>query len=257
MSIVHKTHESEFDPGMNCVLSDLSEDHYGDVVGDGAHPMLGWNITNFKKNPIALWSHNAREPIGTWRDVRVEHGALLGRLHMAPKGSSPRIDELSALLAAGVLKGISVGFIPSESKPRENGGRHFLRQTLVEASLVAIPANPSALLTAKALGVSKQTIDMIFKQDDQDDFMDENDCVVQMIEDGMDADEAVEFCSDIFNRRGRRLSDTLEKIAERQARTRAAYEAQARSHRDPPKPAFDNTWRGVKLPGLTWRGKKI
>jgi len=35
---------------------------------------------------------------------------------------------------------------------------------LVETSLVCIPANPSALLQAKALGVSTATIRMIFKE---------------------------------------------------------------------------------------------
>ena len=164
MSIVHKTNASEFDEGLNCVLSDLTEDRYGDIVGDGSHPMLGWDVADFKRNPIALFNHQSNFPIGTWKDLHVKDGALRGRLHMAPKGSSDRIDELKALLAARVLKGISVGFVPTEYKPRDNGGSHFLRQQLVEASLVSVPANPSALLTAKALGVSKHTIDMVFKQ---------------------------------------------------------------------------------------------
>lgn len=164
MPLIHKTHDADFDEGLNGVLSDLTEDRYGDVVGDPVHPMLGWDTKDFLRNPIALFNHKSDFPIGRWRDLHVKDGKLLGRLDMAPKGSSPRIDELSALLAAGVLKGISVGFVPSEYKPRDNGGRHYLRQTLVEASLVSVPANPSALLTAKALGISKQTIDMIFKQ---------------------------------------------------------------------------------------------
>src|SRR5882762_3664237 len=145
MSIVHKTNASEFDEGLNCILSDLTEDRYGDIVGDGSHPMLGWDVTDFSKNPIALFNHQSSFPIGTWKNLHVEGKALRGRLHMAPTGSSPRIDELNALLAAGVLRGISVGFVPKEHKPRDNGGRHYLRQTLVEASLVSVPANPSAL----------------------------------------------------------------------------------------------------------------
>jgi HK97 family phage prohead protease len=164
MSIIHKTNEAEFDQGLNCVLSDLTEDRYGDIVGDASHPTLGWMMDDFKKNPIALFNHQSSFPIGTWKDLHVKDGALRGRLVMAPKGSSSRIDELKALLSAGVLKGISVGFIPVEQKPRDTGGYNFLRQKLVEASLVSVPANPSALLTAKALGVSRQTIAMIFNQ---------------------------------------------------------------------------------------------
>jgi hypothetical protein len=63
-----------------------------------------------------------------------------------------------------VVKGISVGFRPVESKPLGNSGTHYLKQKLVEASLCAVPANPAALLTAKALGISKDTIQKIFNQ---------------------------------------------------------------------------------------------
>ena len=163
MSIVHKTNDAGFDEGLGCVLSDLTPDSYGDVVGNPADPMLGWDVKDFARNPIALWSHDSRSPIGTWRDVNVANGALRGRLVLAPHGSTKLVDELRALLAANVVRGVSVGFKPVESKPRTNGGTHYLRQTLVEASLCAVPANPSALLTAKALGISKDTIQKIFK----------------------------------------------------------------------------------------------
>jgi HK97 family phage prohead protease len=162
MSIIHKTNDAGFDAGLGCILSDTTVDAYGDVVGNPADPNLGWDTKDFMRNPIALWSHDSRSPIGTWRDVGVTNGALRGRLHLAPSGSTKLVDELKALLAAGVLKGISVGFSPIEYGPRK-GGIHYLKQKLVEASLVSVPANPSALLTAKALGISKETSQKIFK----------------------------------------------------------------------------------------------
>jgi HK97 family phage prohead protease len=165
MKIVHKTNVSNFDAGLGCVLSDMSVDAYHDVVGDPSDSNLGWNLDDFKKNPIALWSHDSRSPIGVWRDVSVVNRALRGVLHLAPPGSTRLVDELRALLAANVVKGISVGFSPIEYKPRgDGGGTHYLKQKLVEASLVSVPANPAALLTAKALGISKETIQKIFKQ---------------------------------------------------------------------------------------------
>jgi len=279
--MIHKTNEAEFDQGLNCVLSDLTEDRYGDIVGDPAHPMLGWDIANFVKNPIALFGHQSSFPIGVWRDVHVTDGALRGRLHMAPKGSSPRIDELKALLAAGVLKGISVGFSPTEAKPRDNGGMQFLRQELVEASLVSVPANPSALLTAKALGVSKATIAMVFKQSDEQDFMEE--CISNLEDQGVDDAEAV--CAIMWEEsaataavRARTIA-VLNKVDARLAREYEASAAgQAKRHteetianftrtqqrlvpHDPP-PYVPNgqyvTWRGQKIDlRMTWRGKKI
>jgi hypothetical protein len=99
--------------------------------------------------------------------VHVKDRALRGHLHLAPPGTTKLVDELRALLAANVVRGISVGFRPVESKPRGNGGgTHFLRQTLIEASLVSVPANPAALLTAKALGISRETIAKVFKPSD-------------------------------------------------------------------------------------------
>jgi Caudovirus prohead serine protease len=278
---VHKTTNAGFDEGLNCILSDMTPDSYGDVIGDAAHPTLGWDLKDFLKNPIALWSHSNRDPIGSWRNVSVANGKLLGRLQLAPPGSTRLVDELRALLAADVLRGVSVGFKPTESKPLGNYGTHYLRQTLVEASLVAVPANPAALLCAKALGVSKQTIAMVFKQS-EDDFLDMEDCVVQMIEDGMDAEEAVAFCSvnqeqrlaKALKARARAMAEVQridDQIANEyswaEQKRRQTEKANARSARwnatlpqDPPPfvpSGGHGSWRGKKLPGPTWRGKPV
>jgi HK97 family phage prohead protease len=281
MPTVHKTNDAaEFDQGLNCILSDLTEDRYGDVVGDGTHPMLGWDLAEFNRNPIALFNHQSSFPIGTWKNLRVENGALVGRLHMAPKGSSPRIDELKALLSAGVLRGISVGFIPVEHKQRDTGGYHYLRQKLVEASLVSVPANPAALLTAKTLGVSKQTIAMVFKSE-QDEFMEQ--CISDL--EGEGVEDAEQVCQIIWQERRlehalkaranamaevKRIDDQIaseysweEQIRRQREQTIANWTRHALKHRDPPKQPHDpvnapyGTWRGVKLPGPTWRGKPI
>jgi phage head maturation protease len=63
---------------------------------------------------------------------------------------------------------VSVGFFPTESKLRtdsKKGGIHYLKQTLIEVSLVSIPANPAALLEAKRLGVSSEMIRKVFNQE--------------------------------------------------------------------------------------------
>jgi HK97 family phage prohead protease len=158
MSIIHKTTESSTNGG-DFILSDATPDHYDDTIDPN-----GWDLENFKKNPIALFNHNSDFPIGRWTNLRIEKGALRGRLVMAPEGTSSRIDEIIKLIKCGVLRAVSVGFKPKSSEPRKSGGRHYSAQILVETSLVCIPANPSALLQAKALGVSTATIKMIFKE---------------------------------------------------------------------------------------------
>jgi HK97 family phage prohead protease/HK97 family phage major capsid protein len=157
-----KTH-AENVHGMEFILSDESIDRMGDVIQSD-----GWDTEAFKKNPIALFNHNPSFPIGKWSDLRVENKALRGKLQLAPKGTSDRIDEIRKLIDADILKAVSVGFREIECDKRKNadgswgGGLHFTKQELIETSLVAVPANPNALAIAKSLNVSPQTLDLVF-----------------------------------------------------------------------------------------------
>jgi HK97 family phage major capsid protein/HK97 family phage prohead protease len=158
--VVHKTH-AEIVQGMEFVLSDESADRLGDIiVADG------WDINSFQRNPVALFNHNPSFPIGRWEGLHVHKSALRGRLVMAPEGTSARIDEIRKLIDAGILKAVSVGFRDIESEPLDKKnpfrGRRYLKQELVETSLVAIPANPNALAISKSLGISPATLDLVF-----------------------------------------------------------------------------------------------
>jgi HK97 family phage prohead protease/HK97 family phage major capsid protein len=159
--IRHKTHAGEI-AGMEFVLSDESIDRMGDVIAAD-----GWDLTNFNKNPVALFSHRSDFPIGVWRNLRSDGKALRGHLELAPEGTSPRIDEIRKLIDAGILKAVSVGFKPIKSVERKDDegrwlGQHFLKQELVETSVVAVPANPNALVVAKSLKISPETLTLIF-----------------------------------------------------------------------------------------------
>jgi HK97 family phage major capsid protein/HK97 family phage prohead protease len=168
--IVHKTHaepvvEREF------VLSDETEDRMHDIIMSA-----GWELDDFKKNPIALFNHNPSLPIGTWSDVQVKDGKLRGKLNLLEKGKVARIDEIRALIDAGILKAVSVGFAPLESEMMKAGdpfaGQRFKRQALVETSLVTVPANPNALALAKSLKISDDTVKLIFAKPGNRDALD-------------------------------------------------------------------------------------
>ena len=159
--VMHKTHAADVS-GMEFVLSDESPDRMDDVISAD-----GWELANFKKNPIALFGHRSDFPIGKWRDLKVDKGELRGHLQLAPEGTSPRIDEIRRLIDAGILKAVSVGFRPLAHETRKNDdgdfiGFHFTKQELVECSLVSVPANPNALSVAKSLKVSSATLDLVF-----------------------------------------------------------------------------------------------
>lgn len=162
MTIIHKVLAGDGE-GLDFVLSDATVDRYGDVVEPD-----GWDLRNFKKNPIALFGHNSSFPIGKWTDLRVEGGKLLGRLVLAKRGTSYRLDELIGLVEQGILRAVSVGFRPIKAEPmnpeKPYGPQRYLKSELLETSLVSVPANPAALSLAKSMNVSDETLSLAFGQ---------------------------------------------------------------------------------------------
>lgn len=79
-------------------------------------------------------------------------------------------------------------------------------RALLAAGVLSVKVTPAALLTAKAMGISKQTIDIFFRLEngsfrfDEENFTSVEDCVIQMLDDGADPDKAVYFCSDLFSK---------------------------------------------------------
>ena len=160
MDIINKTAVSD-GGSLEFVLSDATVDRYGDIV-----EARGWDLRNFKRNPIALFGHSASFPIGTWSNVRVEGGKLLARLNLAARGTSQRLDELIGLVEQGILRAVSVGFRPVEWEPIDKdkpyGGQRYTKQELLETSLVSVPANPAAIALARSLHLSPETITLAF-----------------------------------------------------------------------------------------------
>jgi len=156
--IRYRTHDGKAG-GLEFVLSDETPDRMSDVIMSD-----GWDLTNFKRNPIALFGHRSDFPIGKWRGLRVENKQLRGFLDLAPAGTSERIDEIRKLIEADILQATSVGFRPIESKPRPetDWGLFYTKAELVETSVVAVPANPNALAVAKSLNISSATLDFVF-----------------------------------------------------------------------------------------------
>lgn len=159
MEVIEKTLAEQAGPDpLVYVMSDETVDRAGDIV-----EAAGWRLSNFKKNPVALFGHDSRFIVGHWSDVKVAAGKLIGKLNLLPAGVSERLDEIRAAVEAGVLRAVSVGFRPIEAEPIKGGrGMRFKASELVECSLVAVPMNPNALQMAKALNLSNDAQSMIF-----------------------------------------------------------------------------------------------
>lgn len=114
----------------------------------------GWDLKNYKKNPVVLPSHMYWEPAIGRAKVRVEDKNLIFKIEFPPVGINPVADIYKGLYKGGFMKASSVGFIGQEWKWGEKEGdprRTFLKHELLEISLVSVPSNPNAILTEKGI----------------------------------------------------------------------------------------------------------
>ncbi len=149
--------------GLDFVISDGTLDRHGTRINP-----KGWDLTNFRKNPIALFAHDSRFPIGTWSNIRNEGDKLVATLKLAAKGTSQRIDEIIGLIEQGVLRATSVGFSVIKFGVSGKDEYDFMEQELYENSVVAVGSNPNALAKARALNVSTETLSLVFGESAND-----------------------------------------------------------------------------------------
>ena len=117
----------------------------------------GWDLVNYKKNPIVLWAHDySAPPIGKATSVKVSKGQLIFTVKFADAETYPFADTIYKLCKGGFLNATSVGFIPKEwetGKKENDPSRTYLKQELLELSIVPVPSNPDALRNAVDSGV--------------------------------------------------------------------------------------------------------
>lgn len=137
------------------VFSTSDEDNHGDRIDQA-----GWQLESFKKNPVALWAHDATAPpIGRAEDVRVENGRLMGTIVFAKPSENPMGESALRMVKAGLLNAVSVGFDSLEmneiydekTTPPRFRGFHHKKMVLREISLVPIPANENAIVVSKSV----------------------------------------------------------------------------------------------------------
>lgn len=141
------------------VASDETPDRMGDIIR-----VAGWDLTDFKKNPMLLWMHDHEHPIGrvlSAKKGKADDGrkALLttSRIHEDEKSIGGLSNEvLLRLVQDGDLPAVSVGFQPLETYRPESEeervklglgpwGVVFSAASLLELSVVSIGANQNAL----------------------------------------------------------------------------------------------------------------
>jgi hypothetical protein len=123
-------------------------DSYGDKIRQGA---FSKSIADAGGKLPLLWVHQASEVLGS---IRIEQDAKSLNVSGALLTDDiPRAREVHALLKAGAVKGLSVGFMTIRAAPLEDGGTEFIEGRLLEISLCPTPAFASAQVNqVKAIG---------------------------------------------------------------------------------------------------------
>lgn len=127
-----------------------TQDRYHDTIDQN-----GWQLENFRKNPVVLWAHDyGQPPVAKSVNVWVEDGKLKSRDQFTPRDLYPFGFMVFELYKNGFLNAKSVGFQPiTYAFNNETEGVEFYTQELLEHSCVPVPANPEALVSAKSMGI--------------------------------------------------------------------------------------------------------
>lgn len=163
---------------MTMVGTDETVDRDGDII-----ELKGWQLENYRKNPVFLWSHNyGSVPLARAEKVirRREPACMEFHLLYPTRGIHPFADMILELYGENIINASSVGFIPWEwddikedeklspiidpkvvKGTRRTWGRRYTKQELLELSGCAVPANPNALQNALK---SKNFMDKPFEE---------------------------------------------------------------------------------------------
>jgi HK97 family phage prohead protease len=109
-------------------------DQGGDAVAPGA---FAKSLARAERSVKLLWQHDPLQPIGVWETLVEDARGLLakGRLLTGVQ----RGAEAAALLAAGAVDGLSIGYRVVRAEKAPNGGRRLIEIDLWEVSLVTFP----------------------------------------------------------------------------------------------------------------------
>jgi len=154
---IKKTGENEY----SFIMSDETIDRDGEII-----KVDGWDIKNYKSNNILLWGHRHDIPgIGVVGKVLKEDGKLVAKkVRFASPGIYELADTIHGLVDDGVLKAVSVGYMPVEREYPEMEDNNKKKKPrvvtnkaeLYELSIVNVGSNPNALMTVKSAEAKAQ-----------------------------------------------------------------------------------------------------
>lgn len=120
------------------IASTPTTDRMGDIVEPKG--------AEFKLPLPLLWQHNAREPLGHVLTAKATDAGIAIKAKIM-LGVLPEIDRAWALIKAGLVRGLSIGFRGIETQDiKGTWGQRFVKWEWLELSAVTIPANSEATI---------------------------------------------------------------------------------------------------------------
>ena len=118
----------------------------------------GLDTESFMRNPVIPFCHQTdAPPVGRMISITRAGTVLRGTMEFADAETYPFADTIYRLVKGRFLNATSIGWAPIEwerMNDRKNlNGLIFTKSQLLEVSIVPVPANPDALITARAAGI--------------------------------------------------------------------------------------------------------
>jgi HK97 family phage prohead protease len=127
-----------------------NEDRVGDIILQKGIDDRAWRAGG----AVILRDHNTGWPVANGIRAGVEAAGYTVRIRFAPWGTSEVADETRRLVKAGVLRGVSIGFLPINyeliDRNDYSSGYLFKEIELLEISICSVPANRESLVIGKS-----------------------------------------------------------------------------------------------------------
>jgi HK97 family phage major capsid protein/HK97 family phage prohead protease len=131
------------DGEVQAIVASDSVDRHGEIID-----IAGLSVKKYMDNPVVQWAHDYdKPPIAQATKVWKSGGKLMAKMKFALE-ENPFAKQVYDLIKGGFLNAVSIGFIPLEMD-----GNTFTKSEMVEFSVVPVPANSEALITARKLGL--------------------------------------------------------------------------------------------------------
>jgi len=124
--------------------------------------IAGWDLKNYKLNPVLQWAHDGKRPaIGNMKSITTKDN-LAGIAVFAPKSVDHFAWSIGMKVSLGIISAGSVGFFPKKyafiDDKNDPAWLEFQEQELLEFSICNVPSNPRALINQSVIDTNGKSM---------------------------------------------------------------------------------------------------